>query len=1121
MKKIGLGVGLAFFLQIITGLSVFAVADSFEIYFQDATHLIEHSGQYEPQGTWVSLANGSKGKYWFNVPEDGAYTLRVSYISIADETPKVTIDGEEISVLTMPKVYNEWGANEVGYATLATLKLSAGRHETEWEWHSSIAAQKMIFEPFALTDITSIPSSIVSDTTGTQSGSAIVINSGEYAEFELTSTAENLYNLTISSACEEKDAYLEIMINDSVVKTVKVRQTNSLERFTVYYAGTIQIPNGNLKLRITAVDKTVSLKSLKLDKYDPEGEIVAGSVINIVPIDFIHEEGEFFDTTPDKNELSEDNSQNEHMGVEYSGSSVYIYTDEWLNYNAEFPESGEYFFYMTYGTRKDAKFSIIKEDGTTFSLNKLPNTGDNHTKTELLLGTVNFDAGMQKFTYKMTEGQDVEYSNLKFVKKPESLELCAALADENIITSSPVNRGAEKIVFYFSEAIDPEANISVDITENEKKINCDYEVSDKVMLITLRDTFDYDTEYNINLSGVKAESGCEYKQDKPISFTTCSEGEDSGTGAIASLEGNFDENVLTMSGVATTKSGVKISGRKVYATLKNGTQEYTTDAVICDKNGEFTINYTLPEGAPEGTYTVNAYAEYSTAKKSVTARYISKNTEQEIIDAIKATETYSQVQEIFDNTYYYESLGLNGKSTVKTLDAEKYYTHFIGKTYASAKEIVYYYNRYLVFEQLNQGKSVSKVKKVLYNEDNCQYLGIDYEKLNLIKTNASSLVADVIRMEDYTDDDEFVKDLNVMINDMLIKEYNKITPEIAVSDTSTYVGKRAVVNVGFVSGIEDVAKIVYEIICPSKEVANDAEVTASEAEITTTVEDNKIIVNIIPNEKTEFELSIYFSTSGVYNFKVNAYIEYTLEQEKTCSVTANEKAFTVNVSANSSKGTSSGGGGGGSKPSSYSPLVLPQNPQTGTEDNKESSDNNTFADIESVGWAKANIENLVKKGIISMPEDKKFRPNDNVTREEFVKMIVMAFNLYDENAKCEFADAKADEWYMPYIASAAQGGIVNGNDDGSFGVGKNITRQEMAAMLSRILEKLNKSETKYETDEFADNEEIANWAKEAVYQMKSMGIMNGIEEGRFAPEQHATRAMSARVIDILMSEVTQ
>jgi len=173
----------------------------------------------------------------------------------------------------------------------------------------------------------------------------------------------------------------------------------------------------------------------------------------------------------------------------------------------------------------------------------------------------------------------------------------------------------------------------------------------------------------------------------------------------------------------------------------------------------------------------------------------------------------------------------------------------------------------------------------------------------------------------------------------------------------------------------------------------------------------------------------------------------------------------------------------------------------------------TFSDISSVPWAKEAIEYLAARGVISGSGDGTFRPNDNVTRAEFIKMLMMALELEDEEAVCTFSDVKKGAWYYRPIATAEKLGIVKGKGDGTFGVNDEILRQDMAVMIYRIAQLLGIDlGDDISVEPFKDEAEISGYAKEAVAAMQRAGIIKGTGDGSFAPKNTATRAEAAVII---------
>jgi len=130
-------------------------------------------------------------------------------------------------------------------------------------------------------------------------------------------------------------------------------------------------------------------------------------------------------------------------------------------------------------------------------------------------------------------------------------------------------------------------------------------------------------------------------------------------------------------------------------------------------------------------------------------------------------------------------------------------------------------------------------------------------------------------------------------------------------------------------------------------------------------------------------------------------------------------------------------------------------------------------------------------------------------------MLVEAANIEAEEGINTFADVKADAWYKPYVLKAKGFGIVNGVFDTEFGIGTNITRQDMAVMISRTINNLGIEIDQKDVDAFADIDKISDYAKDAVTFMKSIGLIEGYNN-EYRPHDNLTRAEAAKVISELL-----
>lgn len=178
-----------------------------------------------------------------------------------------------------------------------------------------------------------------------------------------------------------------------------------------------------------------------------------------------------------------------------------------------------------------------------------------------------------------------------------------------------------------------------------------------------------------------------------------------------------------------------------------------------------------------------------------------------------------------------------------------------------------------------------------------------------------------------------------------------------------------------------------------------------------------------------------------------------------------------------------------------------------------------FKDVPSSHWAYQYVTALSQKGIISGYDDNTFRPNNNVTREEFIKMIVTATGLYTSSAECSFADVPASVWYYRYVASGYINEIIDGIDETTFGVGRNITRQDVAVIAARVLTRLNAEIPAIGESTLTDMDAVSDYAQESVKLLNGMGIISGFDDGSFMPHNALTRAEAAAIISRLTANL--
>lgn len=166
----------------------------------------------------------------------------------------------------------------------------------------------------------------------------------------------------------------------------------------------------------------------------------------------------------------------------------------------------------------------------------------------------------------------------------------------------------------------------------------------------------------------------------------------------------------------------------------------------------------------------------------------------------------------------------------------------------------------------------------------------------------------------------------------------------------------------------------------------------------------------------------------------------------------------------------------------------------------------TFSDVDG-HWAKDYIYYGVEKGYINGYSDGTFLPDKNVTRAEFSKMINSALGIV-KIANNDFYDVEDTEWYYNDVCKAIAAGYINGYNAHSFAPKNNITRQETAVILSRIIT----NPITFKTISFKDKDLISDWAVSAVQMVYSKGYMTGNDAGNFEPTAILTRGQAAKII---------
>jgi len=269
---------------------------------------------------------------------------------------------------------------------------------------------------------------------------------------------------------------------------------------------------------------------------------------------------------------------------------------------------------------------------------------------------------------------------------------------------------------------------------------------------------------------------------------------------------------------------------------------------------------------------------------------------------------------------------------------------------------------------------------------------------------------------------------------------------------------------------------------------------------------------ILSFDGANFALNSYDETScaainalwqdGIADFDVVTFIKSRVADLNHLTTSEKEDVCALFYKTGIMKKTASEGQNGNNGNTPGAP-VLPSNPDVNPAV--------PFTDIEGA-WGKAYIEALYLAGVINGVSETEFMPNASITREAFVKLIVELFDLEAADGELPFGDVNAAAWYYPYVKAAYDNGIINGVSEDAFGVGANIKRQDMAKIIDAILKSKGIVAEKASDVVFGDFASVADYAKEAVLHMHTLGIISGDENGNFPPQNLATRQEAAKMI---------
>lgn len=184
-----------------------------------------------------------------------------------------------------------------------------------------------------------------------------------------------------------------------------------------------------------------------------------------------------------------------------------------------------------------------------------------------------------------------------------------------------------------------------------------------------------------------------------------------------------------------------------------------------------------------------------------------------------------------------------------------------------------------------------------------------------------------------------------------------------------------------------------------------------------------------------------------------------------------------------------------------------------------------FTDID-FHWAKAAVGFVSEREIFLGTGAGIFSPERSMSRGMFAAVMGRLYERSYEGMESRdperFSDCAESMYYGKYVSWAFKEGLINGYGDGRFGPEDPITREQIASMLYRFADFLDTlPEDRGTALGYNDTDSISEYARNAVLYCQSAGIMTGRSEGFFVPEETATRAEVAMLLERFIKHILE
>ena len=172
-----------------------------------------------------------------------------------------------------------------------------------------------------------------------------------------------------------------------------------------------------------------------------------------------------------------------------------------------------------------------------------------------------------------------------------------------------------------------------------------------------------------------------------------------------------------------------------------------------------------------------------------------------------------------------------------------------------------------------------------------------------------------------------------------------------------------------------------------------------------------------------------------------------------------------------------------------------------------------FTDVDRNEYYHEGIDFVVSRGYMIGMGGAKFQPNTEMSRAMLVTVLYRIAGEPAVKGTAPFRDVEKNSWYTNAVIWAYQNNVTNGVSATEFAPEQNVTREQMVTMIVRYAEKIGAvTGARDDLSQFSDGMQVSSYALAAVRWAVAVGLLRGMDNGRLEPQGTATRAEVATLL---------